>query len=82
MSTLTEDECTRCGEQRAGRHRWMFYSNPLARFPEPPFGREFYCERCARIMKVYAIIGFVLVAAVITCIVGATIWANTSMPTP
>lgn len=50
----------------------MFY-RPLARFPKPPVAREFFCFRCQKVMKIYAIVGLTLLTCVVTAIVIATI---------
>lgn len=49
------DYCERCGGAAAGTYKLMFYHS-LFRLP----AREFYCYRCLKVMKVYAIIGFSL----------------------
>ncbi len=77
-----EDYCERCGEYRAGKLQWMFYSGWLARFPKLPIGREFYCFRCRRIMRIYAAVGFTLFAIILAAIIAATIWANSLAPGP
>ena len=52
----------------------MFY-RPLERFPQPPIAREFFCNRCIKIMRIYAVIGFTLIGIVVAAIVGFSIWA-------
>ncbi|MFK7789776.1 MAG: hypothetical protein AB8C95_09830 [Phycisphaeraceae bacterium] len=74
MAEQSEGHCERCRKFAVGRMRWMFYQ-PLERFPESPIVREFFCNRCIKIMRLYAVIGFTLVGIVVAGIAGVTIWA-------
>ncbi|MBB6430263.1 hypothetical protein [Algisphaera agarilytica] len=73
MAEVEEDDCERCGRHASGKRRWMFY-RPLERFPQPPMVRQFFCDRCLRLMWVYAVIGFGLVWLLVGSLVGVTIW--------
>ncbi len=81
MPEPTEDHCERCGRLAPGRRKLMFY-RLLERFPESPIARDFFCFRCIRIMRLYAIIGFTLLAVVIGAIIVAVIRTTATMPTP
>jgi len=81
MPDPIEDHCERCGHFGPGVRRWMFY-HVLSRFPQPPVAREFFCFRCIRIMRVYAIIGLALLAIVIGALVIGVIRATSAIPTP
>lgn len=77
MPESTEDHCERCGQHAPGRRKLMFY-RALARFPEPPIAREFFCFRCIRIMRIYATIALVLGAIVIGGLIVAAVRVNSS----
>lgn len=36
--------------------------------------REFFCLRCLRIMRVYAILGFTLLGLLVGALTGVTLW--------
>ena len=61
-----EDHCDRCGTFAAGRRQWMFHQGVPA--------REFYCERCLRVMRVYAVIGFTLLGLLMAAFGGVYLW--------
>ncbi len=81
MSEPTEDICNRCGEQGAGTRKFMFY-RWYETFPRPPVAREFFCFRCQRVMRVYAIIGFTLLGCLVLAILVATLWVMSLSPSP
>lgn len=65
-------ECDRCGQVAEGAHRLMIYKRP---FPMPPeVAWEFFCRRCLRVMRIYAIVGFSLVGIVVAGLVAVTAW--------
>lgn len=70
-----QDHCERCGEYGPGVRKWMFYSL-LANFPDSPIARQFFCHRCVRIMRIYAIIGGILAVGAIAAIIAITIWVT------
>lgn len=50
----------------------MIYKRP---FPVPPeVAWEFFCRRCLRVMRIYAIVGFSLVGIVVAGLVAVTAW--------
>jgi hypothetical protein len=57
------DYCERCGEAAEGKYKLMVYHS-LFRLP----GREYHCYRCLKVMRIYAIIGFLLMALVVTAL--------------
>ena len=75
MPESTEDYCERCGELGHGSRKLMFYGG-YERFPKSPVVREFFCVRCQRILKVYAIVGLSILLAAVGAIVVTTIWAT------
>ena len=62
------DYCERCGEAAEGRYKVMFHGR-LFRVAE----REFYCLRCLRRMRVFAVVGFALLGAMLLGLVVATV---------
>jgi hypothetical protein len=66
MSRPDEDYCTRCGEVARGKRQWMFYSSVLP-------VKEFFCDRCLGVMRVYAIIGFSLLGLLLLAF-GIAVW--------
>jgi hypothetical protein len=44
------------------------------RFPESPVAEEFFCNRCLRMMRIYATIGFSLLAVLVGTLAGVTFW--------
>lgn len=67
MAEPFEDVCQRCGEFTLGRKQWMFQQG------EAP-GKQFYCSRCLRVMRIYAIIGFTLLGLLVAGLFGACWW--------
>lgn len=67
--------CERCGEYREGRSKLMIYTL-LARFPAPPIARQFFCYRCLRVMRIYAIVGFSLLAMLLLSLTVAVLWVR------
>ena len=65
-------ECDKCGQIAPGRRRWMFY-RWLETFPDPPARREFMCNRCLRMSRLYAAIGFLLIFIVVAALF-STLW--------
>jgi hypothetical protein len=61
------DVCDRCGSYTWGRYRWMFHSGTMPR-------KEFFCNRCQRVLRVYAIIGLSLLAILLSGFVLALWW--------
>ncbi len=51
----------------------MFYGW-FERFPQSPIVREFFCFRCQRVMRTYAIVGFTVLLGIVLAIVITTIW--------
>lgn len=75
---MTNDEphegtCERCGEVREGRSQLMIY-RLMERFPEPPIARQFFCHRCLRVMRWYAIVGYTLLALLLGGLVAGVLW--------
>ncbi len=73
MHDATEAECERCGNYAAGRRVWMFYNRSTWMWGRV-VQRQFFCLRCIRTMRVYAVVGFTLLGLVVGGIVGVTIW--------
>lgn len=67
-----EDYCENCGAFGPGREQWMFSSHG-------PSGKYFFCFRCLARMRLYAIIGFTLLATVLLVIV-AVLWRLKAIP--
>ncbi len=65
--------CERCGEYRDGRSKLMIY-RLMGRFPASPIARQFFCNRCLRVMRIYAIVGFSLLAMLLGSLVVAVLW--------
>lgn len=61
-----EEHCERCGNFGEGDWRWMFHQGPPT--------REFYCVRCLKILRIYAVIGFTLLGLLVTALAGAILW--------
>jgi hypothetical protein len=68
MSAPSEDFCDNCGAVAAGREQWMF-SNGGA-------GKRFICFRCLGWMRLYATIGFSLLAITLLAIIGFLWWVK------
>ena len=75
MLESTEDHCERCAELRHGSRRLMFY-HWFERFPQSPIAREFFCLRCQRVLRSYAIVGFTLLLGIVLAIVITSIWVT------
>jgi len=43
-------------------------------FPNSPVAEEFFCNRCLQLMRIYAIIGFSLLAVLVGFLAGVTFW--------
>jgi len=61
-----EDYCDNCGTFAAGREQWMFSSLDT--------GKRFYCFRCLTRMRLYAAVGFTLLAIVLLALIGSVLW--------
>ena len=61
-----EDYCDRCGTFAEGRRQWMFYQGAPA--------REFFCTRCLRILRAYAVTGFSLLGLLLAVLAGVALW--------
>ena len=68
MAEMFEDVCERCGTFAIGREQWMFHQG------EPPV-KQFFCSRCLRVMRTYAIIGFSLLGLLVAGLFGLAWWA-------
>ncbi len=79
MPKADEDYCERCGELKHGKRKLMFYRWE-GRFPQSPVARQFFCYRCLRIMRIYAAIGFCLLAVLVGSLVIVTLWARQLYP--
>ena len=55
--TKTLGTCERCGEYSEGRSKTMVY-RVMETFPASPLVQQFFCDRCLRIMRWYAVAGF------------------------
>ncbi len=53
----------------------------LSRFPDPAVAREFYCHRCIRLMRIYSVIGVLLLALLAGGLTFAVIQTVSSVPT-
>lgn len=69
VEEMVEDVCERCGKVAPGREQWMFQQG------ETP-AKQFFCLRCLRIMRVYAIIGFTLLGLLVVGLFGFAWWAG------
>lgn len=67
MAEMFEDVCERCGDVARGREQWMFHQGELP-------AKQFFCSRCLRIMRAYAIVGFSLLGILMTGFVVALWW--------
>jgi hypothetical protein len=65
--------CERCGMYREGRTKIMVY-RVLEKFPASPIAKEFYCNRCLLVMRVYAIVGLGLVLSMLGILLLVFIW--------
>ncbi len=65
--------CERCGEYREGRSKLMVY-RLMARLPESPIAQQFFCNRCLRVMRIYAFVGFSLLAMLLGSLLIAVLW--------
>lgn len=74
-----EAVCDRCGALAPGRRQWMFYPLWYSMIGAGT-GREFFCFRCHRIMRFYAVIGFSLLGIVIAGIIGMLLWIRLNAP--
>jgi len=70
---MTTGTCQRCGRQGEGRTKWMVHRFAES-FPESPVAEEFFCNRCLRMMRIYATIGFSLLAVLVGALAGVTFW--------
>lgn len=68
-----EDICERCGKYGAGRRQLMLYPWWYALFGEYS-RRQWFCTRCLWIMRVYAVVGFLLLAILVSGLMGVSIW--------
>lgn len=76
-----EAECDRCGRIGTGRYQWMYHIPWISMLlTGAPIEREFFCFRCLRIMRIYAVIGFSLLGLVVAALVATTIWLVYFMP--
>ncbi len=76
-----EAECDRCGRIGTGRYQWMYHIPWISMLlTGAPIEREFFCFRCLRIMRIYAVIGFSLLGLVVAALVASTIWLVYFMP--
>lgn len=75
-----EAECDRCGRIATGRYKWMRHGWGTMIRTGAPIEREFFCFRCLRIMRIYAVIGFSLLGLVVAAIAATTIWLVYFMP--
>jgi hypothetical protein len=64
---MFEDVCDRCGDVARGKEQWMFHQGALP-------AKQFFCIRCLRIMRVYAIVGFSLLGILMIGLVVALWW--------
>ena len=69
MAEMFENVCDRCGDLAMGVEKWMFHQG------EPP-AKQFFCFRCLRVMRTYAIIGFSLLGLLVAGLFGAAWWAG------
>lgn len=67
--------CERCGEFREGRSKLMIY-RLLERFPASPIALQFFCYPCLRVMRIYAIVGFTLLAMLLGSLIVAVLWVR------
>jgi hypothetical protein len=67
--------CERCGEYREGRSKLMIY-RLMERFPASPIARQFFCNRCLRVMRIYAFVGFSLLVILLGSLIGAVLWVR------
>ena len=67
--------CERCGEYREGRSKLMIY-RLMERFPSPPIARQFFCNRCLRVMSIYAFVCFSLLAMLLVSLTVAVLWVR------
>lgn len=67
MTEMFEDVCERCGDVAQGREQWMFQQGELP-------SMQFFCVRCLRNMRVYAIMGFSLLGILMIGFVVALWW--------
>jgi len=65
-ATPMEGCCDRCGAWAEGKAQWMFHQGVPA--------NEFHCERCWRIMRLYAAVGFTLLGLVLVGLAAAVWW--------
>ena len=70
-----EGTCERCGEYREGRSKIMVY-RLMERFPAAPIARQFFCHRCLRIMRFYAVVGFSLLAILLGVLSVSVLWVH------
>jgi hypothetical protein len=66
MPQPAADHCKQCGELAPGKAQWMFDS-------DEPSVKEFFCDRCLGIMRIYAIIGFSLLGLLLLAF-GIAVW--------
>lgn len=62
---MEADHCDRCGRFAEGRRQWMFHQDRI--------GREFFCVRCQKILRIYAWIGLSLLMILLAGFC-ATVW--------
>lgn len=74
-----EGTCERCDEFRLGSKKLMLY-RWIETFLRPPIVYEFYWRRCQRIMKIYSIIGFLLLGSILAAGIGVFIWLRMTGP--
>lgn len=67
--------CERCGEYSEGRSKLMIY-RLMERFPTSPVARQFFCNRCLRVMRIYAFVGFSLLATLLGSLIVAVLWVR------
>jgi hypothetical protein len=61
-----EDYCDRCGVFAEGRRQWMFHQGMPA--------LEFFCTRCQKVLRAYAVVGFTLLGLLLLGFVAAVCW--------
>jgi hypothetical protein len=66
VAEMYDDVCERCGAFASGHERWMLHSHELP-------AKQFFCFRCLRVMRIYAIVGFSLLGLLMFGFV-ATLW--------